>query len=84
VVPNVAAGRFLLKQLPAWQRALRAEADCHAARRRNAASDADAFRAFVGEAVCRLLAGALPGLVAGYASHLALDLTTPRRLPLFG
>jgi membrane-bound metal-dependent hydrolase YbcI (DUF457 family) len=32
----------------------------------------------------RLLAGFLSGLVAGYVSHLALDATTPRSIPLIG
>jgi hypothetical protein len=34
------------------------------------------------ECICRLLAGAVAGLPIGYASHLALDLMTPRGLPL--
>jgi hypothetical protein len=84
VVPNVAAGRFLVKRLPACQLALRAEADRHAARWQNGASGPEAVGAFLGEVLCRLSAGALPGLIAGYVSHLALDLGTPRRLPLIG
>ena len=32
----------------------------------------------------RFAAGALIGIVAGYASHLALDAATPRGLPLLG
>jgi len=33
-------------------------------------------------ALLRLLAGALSGLLSGYLSHLALDATTPRSIPL--
>jgi hypothetical protein len=34
------------------------------------------------EIACRLLAGFLAGLFAGYISHVALDFATPRCLPL--
>jgi hypothetical protein len=84
VLPSVAGAGFLVKQVPAWQRALRGEADRRAALRANGATGPDAVAAFLGEVACRLLAGALPGLIAGYVSHLALDLGTPRRLPLIG
>jgi inner membrane protein len=32
----------------------------------------------------RFLAGAVPGLILGYASHLAADALTPKGLPLLG
>ena len=35
-----------------------------------------------GQALALLVAGAIPGFAAGYVSHLALDLTTAKRLPL--
>lgn len=36
------------------------------------------------EMLLRFLAGVCHGLAPGYLSHLALDLTTPKRLPLRG
>lgn len=35
-------------------------------------------------ALCHLASGALAGVMAGYASHIALDALTPKGLPLFG
>lgn len=35
------------------------------------------------EWICRLVAGALAGFLAGYLSHVLLDLSTPRSLPMF-
>ncbi len=32
--------------------------------------------------ICRIVAGAMAGAAAGYASHLLLDAATPRGLPL--
>jgi len=34
------------------------------------------------ELLCRIGAGALAGLLAGYCSHVALDALTPAGLPL--
>jgi len=36
------------------------------------------------ETAWRIAAGILAGLIAGYASHLILDATTPSSLPVFG
>lgn len=36
----------------------------------------------VGEVIWTLLAGFLNGLAAGYVSHLLLDATTPRGIPI--
>lgn len=64
-----------------WQRRLRAEAD-----RLNALAAATPDRSaslnLRAQAVSlRMLVGVLPGLAAGYLSHLVLDSTTPRGLP---
>ena len=75
-------GYFISGQLPAWRSSLRNKADDYAQKR--AASTA--FLPQIGygflELLFRFLAGALAGLLAGYASHLALDSLTPSSLPI--
>lgn len=67
--------------LSSWQTSLRLEADRHAALREQASSDAAyLLHAFL-EFLLRLLAGALPGALGGYSSHLVLDASTPQSLP---
>lgn len=83
VVPVGAAGSAALSSLANMQAELRAEADRHAELFRATTSAAEQLWHFLLELLCRLGAGALPGFVAGYASHVALDFSTPAGLPLF-
>lgn len=83
---SVAAGGALtLARIAEWQAACRSSAE--AATVRIAAcpvGSVERSRAEWDALFWRLLAGALVGLVTGYASHLALDAGTPRGLPLIG
>lgn len=84
VVPASAAGSTIvrLELIAGWQAHLRAEADRLAKARLSLIDRVDQlWNAFL-ELVCRLLAGAAPGLVVGYFSHLILDAATPAGLPL--
>ena len=61
---------------------LRERADQYA-RRRDASTDLfERFILVLAEAACRVAAGFVAALVPGYISHLALDATTPRGIPL--
>lgn len=84
VAPTMLAGRALIEQLPTWQRSLREAAVRCEVRWRLGTSESERAEGFLGMLACRFLAGTLPGLLAGYASHLVLDSRTPRCLPLIG
>jgi hypothetical protein len=82
VVPVVAAGRAAVGALDGWQTQLRAEAGRRAALQDSAATPLERLWHALLELLCRLGAGALAGLLAGYGSHVALDAFTPASLPL--
>lgn len=75
-------GYFVSDKLPTWQASLRDKAQYYAQLR--AASHALLPQIGYGflEFLFRFLAGAIAGLLAGYASHLALDSVTPSSLPI--
>jgi len=75
-------GYFMNEQLPEWQAGLRHQGQHYAQLR--AASPALLPRVSYGilEFLCYLLSGLFAGLLAGYASHLALDSLTPSSLPV--
>ncbi|MGO9519848.1 MAG: hypothetical protein ACLPND_22650 [Candidatus Korobacteraceae bacterium] len=75
-------GYVIKDQLPAWQDSLRRNAEYYSQVR--AASPALLSQIGYGilEFLFRFLAGALAGLLAGYASHLVLDSLTPNSLPI--
>ena len=78
----VAGGTLMLARLAEWQAGCRAAADGAARRALLLPLRSDERRRAETEAlVWRFVAGALVGLVAGYASHLLLDATTARGLP---
>ena len=82
VLPVAIAGAYWSANLDEWQMKLRLLADHHhGARSQTTDVLAVCWHAFV-EWVLRLLAGSLAGFGAGYLSHLALDLQTPRCVPL--
>jgi hypothetical protein len=64
------------------QEKLRAQADSLEANRWRLQSDAERTLSALAELFLRLFAGMLNGLIAGYASHLVLDMCTPSGLPL--
>lgn len=69
-------------QLDEWSAQCRAKAE-HFHNQRLAENDqAKRLLLMLVEMSCRLAAGFLTGVQAGYASHLALDALTPRSLPL--
>ena len=75
-------GYFLNEQLPQWQANLRAEALRYAQLRAASPSLLPQIGYGILEFLCYFLSGALAGLLAGYASHLALDSLTPSSLPI--
>jgi hypothetical protein len=84
VVPVAAAAGTVVACLPEWQRSLRnAAGQCEQCWRAGAGDWAKAD-GFLGMALFCIAAGTLPGVVAGYASHLIMDLGTPRRLSWVG
>jgi len=72
------------EQIRRWQAYCRAQASDHESQRD--ASEDPVVRAWHGTCAMfwLLAAGFAAGLAAGYASHLMLDATTPRGLPLIG
>lgn len=64
------------------QEMLRERADAVRANRWRLATDFERTMNDLLEYFLRFLAGALDGLLAGYVTHLALDLGTPRGLPI--
>lgn len=68
--------------LPALQTKLRVIADAHGTAAARSDSQWRALFYSLIELACRLAAGALAGLAAGYVSHLLLDAATPAGLPL--
>lgn len=76
------AGYFCLKSLGEWQRSLHARADELKWSRQFLPDVESRSSSALAELLLRVIAHGLPGFLAGYASHLALDATTPRGLPL--
>lgn len=68
--------------VPEVQATLRAEAARLAEAGARSNSDLERCAYLMAELGLRILSGAVPGALAGYASHLALDATTPKGLPL--
>jgi len=75
-------GYFVNSQLPAWQESLRNEAQHYVQLRAASPFVLPQIAYGVLELILRFLAGGLAGLLAGYASHLALDSLTPSALPI--
>jgi hypothetical protein len=75
-------GRFVSEQLPLWQASLRNRAEYYAQMRTASSEFLPQISYSFLELLFRCLAGALAGLLAGYASHLALDSLTPSCLPI--
>jgi hypothetical protein len=61
---------------------LSAKADRHAELRRAAVTLLERLWHGIMELLCRLVSGALAGLIAGYGSHVMLDARTPAGIPL--
>lgn len=70
------------ESLLSLQNFLRAEADRLAFERQQATDGVLIVLSIAAEASLRIAVGAIAGVVAGYASHLALDAFTPKGLPL--
>ena len=75
-------GYFLNEQLPEWQKSLRNQGHHYAQLRAASPSLLPQIGYGILEFLCYFLSGALAGLLAGYASHLALDSLTPSSLPI--
>ena len=75
-------GYYLGDLIPSWQSSLRCQAETYSQIRQASAEPLDWLWYGFLEFVCRLIAGAFAGVLAGYASHLALDFLTPASLPL--
>ncbi len=84
---SVSAGAIVLagasKLAGDWERSCRSKADELFARSDDESfSDLERLLCGIGGILLLLLAGLLSGFAAGYISHLALDATTPKSLPL--
>jgi hypothetical protein len=82
LLPIGAAGFWAAKNLRRWQTWLRTWASHY---RQQVAGEQDPWRRFLliaAEIAFTLAAGAVAGFLAGYASHLVLDATTPAGLPV--
>jgi hypothetical protein len=75
-------GYFVSDQLPEWQSSLRQKADFYSQKRAASTEFLPQMGYGFLEFLLRFIAGALAGLLAGYASHLALDSLTPNSLPV--
>ena len=75
-------GYYMNQQLPQWQANLRAEAQRCAQLSAASTSLLPQIGYSALELIFRFLSGLLAGLLAGYASHLALDSLTPSSLPV--
>jgi hypothetical protein len=75
-------GCYMNQQLPQWQANLRAEAQRYGQLRAASTSVLPQIGYSALELIFRFLSGLLAGLLAGYASHLALDSLTPSSLPI--
>lgn len=82
VIPNSLVGGVYFENLNSWQDSIRHYASNHQTKRKQTDSFFEKFWFGLLEILCHLAAGALAGLGVGHASHLALDLCTPARLPL--
>lgn len=83
IINAIVVGNFCWSNLSEWQAWCRARADECAACRARATDDVARALYWIAEIFWRFVAGLLAGLIGGYASHLVLDATTPRSLPLF-
>ena len=75
-------GYYMNQQLPQWQAYFRAEAQRYAQSSAASTSVLPQIGHRALEIIFRFLSGLLAGLLAGYASHLALDSLTPSSLPV--
>ena len=82
IVPALHFGSLAVQHLDTGQQWLRNQAEFCRQARLCVGSPALALWYGFWEWVFRLLAGALAGFVAGYASHVILDFQTPDRLPV--
>jgi hypothetical protein len=81
-LPVAIAAAFWSENLDTWQTKLRLLADQHEVARNETTYPLAACWHAIVEWAARLLAGSLAGFGAGYLSHVALDLQTPRCVPL--
>lgn len=82
IVPVAAGAAYWGEELPGWQDAIRRQADRFAQLRASERQPLLAAWYAIVEVVLRLCCGFLAGAGAGYVTHLALDFTTPRCLPV--
>jgi hypothetical protein len=81
----VAAGSLTLAKITQWQASCRQRAAVHTSlAQRLVPNSPERSNAEFQAMLWSFLAGLTVGFVAGYASHLALDATTKRSLPLIG
>jgi hypothetical protein len=82
VVPVVAGTAVAVRGLDRAQPKLRQRADRHAAARAQSSNRIAQLLHLLAEWACRIGAGVLAGIIAGYGSHIALDAFTPAGLPV--
>lgn len=82
VIPLIVATRYCANNLGTWQDIFRKLAEREAQLRVQARNTTDEVTHGLLETGYRLIAGMIAGLMAGYASHIALDAVTPSSLPL--
>lgn len=84
LIPVGLSAAAWVRGLDDWQKSLRCRADEYSRLRFQATDPVLAACYGALEAALRMLSGMLAGLLAGYLTHIALDFTTPRCLPLLG
>ena len=82
LLPIGGAGIFVVPNLQSCQHLCRREAAQCRLFHRMSRNETERLRWEVEELIWRYAAGVIPGIVAGYLSHLLLDAATPRGLPL--
>ncbi len=82
LIPVGASAAAWIRGLDGWQGYLRRKADDYSRLRLHTADPLLAAWYGAVAIALRMLSGLLAGLVAGYLTHIALDFTTPRCLPL--
>ena len=83
IVPLGVAAHQCARYLQTWQETLRRFAQNEAALKTQSQDPLERIWHSMLEFAYRLISGAIAGLIAGYASHVALDAVTPSGLPVF-
>ena len=82
ILPTLAGATFVFQRVPSWQGSLRQAAAERLQTAQNTTNLLEAILNFLLGLGFHFVAGAIPAIATGYASHVALDACTPRGVPL--